>query len=333
MGDLDGTRIVQDILLELSKDSVLGIVSGSPGWKTQELAKLLLKQNWNCEPLNSCASTVFSSITNDMEKAIDKNFSCSGSLEMLASMTVSSKSLQHQWCSSLINKSLTGDWATANNLLQHVIDYMIPTIGQKLREASSGHSQLMKKELSQTEKEVLHYALGYVIRKLQKKFRRCVNNKAAMLYLDVVKTWATPSDTLVADDVTQWTMCQDRGGLIFCSAEYYHFMKTIEEYLQPLLNSDKISSFAGKNVVPVMLAHLKSIVEVQTSFRSLIGYMLISEVLCEGLLDEVLTCWIHAKCRQVVRSYIYRLKSNSSKGVSLRMGVPALRKTLGHVSQ
>ena len=325
---LDSTSVVRDIFVELSEDPVLGILPGTPGWKTQELAKLLLNKEWNCEPLYGCSKSVFSSITKAMEKASDSNFSCAGTLEMLACMTGSSKSLQHQWCSSLVNSGFTEEWNTANSLLQHVVDYMVPAIRKKLRDISTEPTKLERKELSQTEKEVLHYALGYTIRKLLKKFQRCPNNKAASLYLDVVRTWACPSDTVLSDDVTKWTKSQDRGGLIHCSAEYYHFMKTVEAYLAPLLNKDTVVKFAGEDIVPVMLGKLKSATEIITSFQSLIGYTVMSEVLCQGLLDEVLTCWVHAKGRQVVRAYIYALKSDRSKGVGLRMGVPALRKTL-----
>ena len=104
---LDSTSVVRDIFVELSEDPVLGILPGTPGWKTQELAKLLLNKEWNCEPLYGCSKSVFSSITKAMEKASDSNFSCAGTLEMLACMTGSSKSLQHQEVSKeLLGKSL-----------------------------------------------------------------------------------------------------------------------------------------------------------------------------------------------------------------------------------
>ena len=109
-------------------------------------------------------------------------------------------------------------------------------------------------------------------------------------------------------------------------------MKVVESHLQPLLNKDTISQYAGENIIPVMLGKLKSIPDVLASFSTLVGYCLHSEILCGGLLDEVLCCWVHAKCRQVIHSFIFALKSmNSKHGSGLRMGAPAMRKTLDNI--
>ena len=79
------------------------------------------------------------------------------------------------------------DATTANNVLQHLIDLMVPSVGKQVRH-SNNEGKSLPSELTKTEKEVLHYALGYTIRKLHRRFKSMKTNKASMLYLDVIAT-------------------------------------------------------------------------------------------------------------------------------------------------
>ena len=298
LASIDCVAVFCQILAHIAQDPVLGILPRSPGWKTQFLAKELQTQDWTEEPRHQCAIRVMEVVTNALEKASQSQFSCAGNLEMLAAVNVSSLSLRQQWYSTLHLDNPTVDCAAANNVLQHVIDLAIPAIGHQINECTGSKKveTVQASDLTETEKEVLHYCLGYIIRKLQRRFEKNKTNKACMLYLDVIATWATPSDRVLCDDIQQWTKCQDRGGLTYCTAEYYQFMKTVECHLKSLLNKENISQYSGEKVVPVMVHRLKSFSSVRSAFQKLIGYTLTSEELCHGLLEEVLVCWVHTKC-------------------------------------
>ena len=99
---------------------------------------------------------------------------------MLASLTGSSKSLRPVWCSTLQKSGITEDLDTANGVLQDVLDQLIPTIGEKVRDPITVETS-RKCELSQSDKAVLHYAIGFIIRKLSKKFLKSSSNKAPWL--------------------------------------------------------------------------------------------------------------------------------------------------------
>ena len=178
----------------------------------------------------------------------------------------------------------------------------------------------------------MFYAAAYIPKKLRSKFERNHANKAAALYLDIVKTWAHTkaeweASQSLAYDVTQWTVVQDRGGLLYCSTDFYQFMKIVEVEVRSLLNVRTITKFAGENIVPVIVGELKQKATVCRAFRLLIVYDLQTEKLSEGLLDEVLSAWVCSKAKNVVHKYIFSEKQKGRATVS-KMGTPALRKTL-----
>ena len=194
-----------------------------------------------------------------------------------------------------------------------------------------------EKPLNKYEKAVLHYAVGYIPRKLLAKFARNKSNRASQLFLEVVKTWAIPreydsdgEEITLTEDVTEWSKQIDRGGLIHCSPKFFGFMKVVENNLRVLLNTITFPSFAEQNIVPIVAGKLKCNKQVQEHFKNLIDYCINDAELYEALLDEVLSRWVAIRARQVAKKYTFEIKMSNTKKAS-RMGTPALRKTLDKV--
>ena len=217
----------------------------------------------------------------------------------------------------------------------------MPVISQELSNSSTAllveHGPSPNPELPVHDKQALHYAAGYIPRKLRRKFQRNPGNKSAQLYRSVVETWAkcaeqenpynASTDPRLTEEVTEWTSTQDRGGLLYCSPEFFAFMKMLEIQFQKLFHVDNIVNFAGKNVVPVLVSKLKGSCSILETFRNLVHHDLSDETLCEGLLDEVLSSWVYTRANRVVKQYIFKLSNTKGHTVS-KMGTPALRKTL-----
>ena len=154
------------------------------------------------------------------------------------------------------------------------------------------------------------------------------------MFKAVVKTWVVNEDDLSCDDmlklsdpVTYWTRIQDRGALLHVSAEFFQFMKILEEKVREVLNPQTLPNFANCDVVLDVGVRVQSNPDILTSFRSLVEKQLTSEELCHVLLDQVMTSWIASKARLVTNQYIFKLK-DAKKGSVSKMGTPALRKTL-----
>ena len=134
----------------------------------------------------------------------------------------------------------------------------------------------------------MYLAAGYAIRKLKRKYQRLSNNKAAQLYLEVITTWVTVAGETTEDEddfnltaeVTSWTTMQDRGGLLQCSPEYFHFMKVVEKNVRVFINVDTIHQYANENIIVKVTDLVMSKPEVQQSFQRLISHRIQSDDLC-----------------------------------------------------
>lgn len=104
-------------------------------------------------------------------------------------------------------------------------------------------------------------------------------------------------------------------------------MKVLEFHIQEIWNWETLPNFAGKDVISCVGSQVKGNNEVIEAFKTLIAGVLLSDELCDALLDQVRTCWIGSKARQVTKQYICKLK-DSKQGNTSRMGTPALRKVL-----
>ena len=93
------------------------------------------------------------------------------------------------------------------------------------------------------------------------------------------------------------------------------------------LNTETMPSFAGKNIIPLIVGNVEKSKDVQEQFRALVAYQLMNEQLCKSLLRGVLCAWVGAKARQIAKNYLYENKKGT-KGAAARMGTPAFRKTV-----
>ena len=134
-----------------------------------------------------------------------------------------------------------------------------------------------------------------------------------------VQNEGTMCDATLIDPVTYWTRLQDRGGLVHCTPDFFHFMKVVEGTLQKLLTKDTLPHFTGKDIIVEVASQLKQSDMILQSFRRLTEAQLASEELSEALLDQMLTCWVGCKTRQVVKQYIFKVKQQKKGNVS-RMG-------------
>ena len=82
--------------------------------------------------------------------------------------------------------------------------------------------------------------------------------------------------------IQQWTASLNRGGLLHCSPEFFHFIKVVEVFVSVHLNTETIEQFASKKVICIIVGKLKAM-SVQSAFWTLVGHNLTTEQLCEGL--------------------------------------------------
>lgn len=335
--EFDAPGVVLLILEQISSDEFLKIVPNSPGWQLQQLAVKMVTQPWRQAPLEQCAEDCLQVVLAALEELNKAKCSSAGEHAAIRKVHCSRRNISSSWVQALGSCNLGFSADIYSILAQSVIDRMLPLIGAQLvpvHERSENTVNVLKyTDLPLKEKQVLHYAAGYVPRKLLRQYSRAPNNKASQLFSDVVSTWVTQAgkssdnDRVLADPITYWTHLQDRGGLLHCSPDFFHFMKVVEFHVQHTLNRQTLPRFAGKDIVTEVGNTVKAVDEVLCAFKKLLKEQVISEPLCEALLDQVLTCWISCKARQVTKQYVYDMKQ-ARTGNTSRMGTPALRKTI-----
>ena len=335
MSDFDAPGVVLVILEQISKDEFLAIVPNSPGYQLQQLALQMLKKSWREFPLQQCASDMLQLVLDSLEELNRYKCSSAGENAAIKMIHANRRCISTAWVQALSSLGLQFPVDIFNILAQNVLDRMLPIIASQLTSLQlpnqSTRDPPTYTDLPLEEKQVLHYAAGYVPRKLLRRYSRSPNNKAAQLFSDVVQTWVTHADdeddATLCDAITYWTRLQDRGGLLHCKPEFFHFMKIVEFNVQHILNKDTLPEFAGKDIVTEVGSLIKSNTEVLHAYKKLLKDKITSEELCDILLDQVLTSWIACKARQVTKQYIFKMKQSKTGNMS-RMGTPALRKTV-----
>ena len=339
---LDPVSIFSSILLQASEDKAMGLIPHSKGWLTQQMARDMAAHQWAESPLQEITKIIVEKVAECMYKVhSNTSFSHKKELDALGTLmayTVDAELLV-KWIS--VVKPLAPGFAEViyDNLLQHIFDELTLLIGQKFKQALKAPSLPVPGdsgsniEVTADEKCVLHYAIGFVARKLMKKYLRTKSNKASQLFLQIVQKWTEPVDSshegeaMLSEEVTAWTAAQDRGSLIHCSPKFFHFMKLVELKTREKVNSKTISSFAGKNIIPIVAGYVKGCPQVQDNFKTLVGFDILNEFLSEALLDDLVMTWTAMKARQASKKFIFDLRTSKEEQVS-RMGTPALRKTL-----
>jgi hypothetical protein len=338
MSLVDPVKVVEGIISEKSTDRALGLVRNSMGWRTQQLAKQLVGQSWCDPPLKDCAVRVVETIGKSVFEIQSASFSHGSNVEAISTLLGDScdDELLAQWVSALEVYAPGYGELIYNNLLQHVYDDVIPIIANFFKPDSPNSETETEEELTLEEKEVLHYAIGYTVLKLTRRYTRMKTNKASQLFLQVLNKWSQDieesefgEETRLTKEVTAWTDSQNRGGLIYCSPKFFQFMKLVEVKVRKVLNAKTLPQFAGKNIIPIVVGELKSSPAIQDKFKDLVGFDVLNGDLCEALLDEVLSSWVAAKANQALRKYTFEKRGENSKQSQLsRMGTPAMRKTI-----
>lgn len=347
--ELNPSLLVLDILKKKSTSRALALVPGSKGWKTQQLAKELLTKNWDDPALEESSRAVVHTVAKNVYAMQTRGYTNAPKTDAVASLLADScdPDLVSTWTCGIKAHVPAYSELICNNLLQHVYNDLIQQISCLFKppiaaSVTSDSDTLDQSALSSDEKAVLHYTIGYIARKLLRKFSRNKGNKASQFFLEVVRKWAEPNDVsptgeedcVLASEVTAWTAAQDRGGLTHCSPRFYHFMKAVELKVRPILNSKTLSSFAGQNIIPIVAGQVKACEDIKEKFRNLVHHNILDENLCEALLDELIVSWVATKANQALKKYLFDQRSNSTnEGKISRMGTPAMRKTLDKVVQ
>ena len=341
---IDGPALVMKKMQHKSTDRAMAIVPNSKGWLTQQLAKDLVQKSLLQEPafieftamilvrVAECLPPMYSPCSHS---------TTTDSVSSLLSLRFDD-TVRRKWTQCITPHAPNYTSIVYNNLLQHLLDDIVPEIKNLWRSTnektmSSSADTPEQTELTKEEKSVLHYTAGFVLRKLKNKYTRIHQNNASQLFLDVLKGWSTPTEgydfgeeSQLADEVTAWTVAQDRGSLIHCAPRFYNFIKCVELRVRIEVNSQKLPVYAGKNIVPIVHERIRTCTAVREAFHNLILHDLSNDQLCEALLDDILVTWIMLKARQAVKKYIFDTKL-ATPGVASRMGAPALRKTLDKI--
>ena len=247
-------------------------------------------------------------------------------LEALTSFSLDQE-LMDQWTSLTKARDLHPKRRINNNLLQHVLENIEPMILEKINETTCAAAHCVDiPAISKDEEQVIYYVSGFIQRKLVQKFnKRKENNKAAQFYFHIVKEWAdldSENCQQVPESVQAWVDSIDRGGLIRVNNNLYCFMREVELCARPMLFVN-FERFRHVELVSSIVGELKSTDSVVSAWRDLIGDVIDCDDVSEGLLDEVLKCWVSACGRQRVKDYIFHASDKVA-----RMGTPAFRKTL-----
>ena len=290
-----------------------------------------MDQDWRSAPLSECVDQIFKMTTDAFRKLEGGHFSSSGETAMLQYLTTERQKI----CLACLPVLRMCDKHAFDDSIYHmtfqvIIDRLLTKVASKTRAAGDvTPSPRAHKALTLEEKQVLHYASGYIPRKLLRRYRRSPKNKTAQLFADVVRCWISAGNQSrkLTADVTAWTQSCDRGGLYHISVEFFHFMKILEENVEQILHWETLTQFAGQDVILEVGGQLKANDDVTEAFKALMKDSVLSEELSEVLFDQVVMSWVATKARQVVNQYINKRKSTDKGSVS-KKGTPALRKTL-----
>ena len=114
------------ILTSKSSDRGLGLVPGTKGWLTQEMAKKLVCADWESNPLRECAHLIVRKLADAIMKPehLISGKACQ-SISALAAVSMDDSVLE-QWTNSVKQFAPSFREDIYNNLLQHVIDEFCP---------------------------------------------------------------------------------------------------------------------------------------------------------------------------------------------------------------
>ena len=224
---LDPVALFRSVVKNKAECPVMGLVADSPGHKTQHLAKQLLMTEWTSE-MAQFSKELVCFVSGSLVKRLTKQFTSASMLEMLEDLTsdMQKESLQSSWSLAVESMLKPQSPRYLNNLLQHCIRELVPTIIQHV--ATPMCSPLSSAPaLEKGEKEVLYYAAGYIPRKLRNKFGRQTGNRAAQLLREVVTSWIISSnyeEKNLPEDLKGWIKTQDRGGLLHVNGDFYYLI-------------------------------------------------------------------------------------------------------------
>ena len=245
----------------------MGLVKGSPGWKTQQLAQLLLECNWEAVDPTTCSNMLLGRLVSFFRQALTLNFTSANILVMLSQVNKFriQDDLADQWhnlicCLTDSNQ----DSKITNNLLQHVIEDMLEAIPRHVSGMKPPQAKMIAAQpLTKAEEQALHYAIGYIPRRLLKRFRGVKNNAAAAIYLDVIQSWVQiePDQIGLESDITE--------------SEFFIFMKSVELGVRTILNIHNLPELRGLEIVHHLIGILKDNEQVVSAWADLVGSSLL----------------------------------------------------------
>ena len=146
----------------------------------------LLQQDWCQPPLANLANKMVVMWIAAFEHLHHVKFSRSGESTMQEALL-----LAPEWVQTL--KDLGFRFHDIYHISFHMIsEKLLPGLKTHLRSSDGAgkHKPRPYRNLSVEEKQVLHYASGYIPRKLLRSYKRSPQNKAAQFCKDVVSCWA-----------------------------------------------------------------------------------------------------------------------------------------------
>ena len=302
----------------------MGLLVGSPGWKTKTLAQEIIKDFVISEPMKELFVTILSEC---FGKAHGKKYTHAGKLEMLeclTGMSISSE-LSQAWMTEIsrFDSTFCQEQRIVNNLLQNVLEGLVSKFMVKAAEhvtvqVDQQHAS-QAKELSKEEQQVLYYASGYIPRKLLRRYQgRKSENKAALIFAKVVGKWVEADEDIehLPSDITAWVEAQDRGGLMKVNAKFYSYILSVEKELGQFWHVDSLPQYRDIDVIPVFLKRLKGKADILEKWKNLIGDDIESETLAETLLEETIQVWVTMRVKQVVNKYIFFQKDKANPTAS-----------------
>ena len=328
----EAVRLVRLVMEQMEQDKLLALRPNSVGGRTLALVKQLKELDWGIVILKEEAVDVVEFVLRCLSKASGTHFSSAGKQAMFLSFIQGRVDVNFvdRWINAVNSVCPQHDLRCVKNVLQHFVERLLPILSQQKRmENPVGHADAQLSKMSNEEKQVLYYAVGYIPRKIARRLTRSKTTAASVL-AHVVRSWIRSSKSQPEGDIAEsceWTLMQDRGGLVQVSQEFFRFMISVEEATAPILNHTTIDSFRDENIIPVVASQLKAMPNVQVAWQGVVADRLQSEELCEALLEEVLKSWVSTKANQAVKLYIFNAKQKKS-GSAARMGTPALRKTI-----
>ena len=277
IAELNSEALILKAIEDQTEDKFLGSFESTPGWHKQQMAKHLITLDW-ADPeskLVVLAHEVVAIMTAAIVKGYDQKFSNSGMLETIQHLNIGCLALPETWI-KITKECCTIDFkdSVLNNLLQHAIQSIFPRIlGSHKPDVDAAFPEDLPSEFSGTDRQELYNGMGYIVRKLIEKYKKSPRNWASQLFLEVVRSWVTPSDFCTQYTEVEKSAEQNyQGGLLYCVSPLYLFMKVVECRVRLLLTPDNLPDYTGHDIMPEIIGKLKSSLRLQESFRALIGY-------------------------------------------------------------